>query len=116
MMALTTSARTKLASILSLLSSDHAGERDAAGLAAQRLLKQHNLTWEQALNPPPVERKLPELGTWRQTAARCLQQTGSLRAWEIGFLRDLPGFQRLSVKQRYVLNEIASRVLKDGAR
>ena len=35
----------------------------------------------------------------------------SLRAWERGFVADLPRFRRLSFKQRYILNEIASRIL-----
>ena len=34
--------------------------------------------------------------------------------WEPGFVRDLPGFPRLSTKQRYILKEIADRVLKRG--
>ena len=105
--------RRKLVGILGRLGSDHDGERAAAGLLASRLLRSAGLTWAQLLDPPALERKLPELGTWRQTAARCLEQAGSLRAWEVGFLRDLPGFRRLSVKQRCVLNEIANRVLKD---
>jgi hypothetical protein len=50
-------------------------------------------------------------GTWRTTVAECLSHPGSLRKWEIGFLQDLPEFHRISVKQRYVLQEIARRVL-----
>ncbi len=105
--------RTKLAKLLVLLGSSHAGERDAAALAANRFVQAHGLTWPQVLKPPAIEKALPELGTWRQTAARCLDRPGNLRPWEIGFLRDLPKFRRLSVKQRYVLKEIADRVL-DG--
>ncbi len=115
-MTLAAADRTRLASVLALLGSPHQGERDAAALAAARLVQKHGPTWHQVLEPPSVERKLPEMGTWRQTAAKCLAQAGSLRAWEIGFFRDLPGFHRLSAKQRYVLNEIANRVLKDGDR
>jgi hypothetical protein len=111
---LTAAERRKLIGILGRLGSDHDGERAAAGLLASRLLQSAGLTWSRLLEPA-VEHKLPELGTWRQTAARCLERSGSLRAWEIGFLRDLPGFRRLSVKQRYVLNEIAGRVLGDPA-
>ena len=99
--------------MLALLGSNHAGERDAAGLAAARFIGQRGLTWAKVLSPPAIEKKLPEMGTWRQTAAQCLERSGSLRPWEIAFLLDLPGFRRLSVKQRYVLNEIANRVLKD---
>jgi hypothetical protein len=112
---LSAASRTRLAKLLGMLGSDHSGERDSAGLAAHRLVQQAGLTWADVVSPPPGERELPELGTWRQTCRECLQQPGSLRAWELGFLRDLPRFKRLSVKQRYVLREIADRVLQRGA-
>lgn len=104
--------RTRLAKLLGLLGSDHPGERDNAAIAAARLVRARGLTWPQVLNPPAADKPLPELGTWRDTVAACLARPGSLRAWEVGFLRDLPQFRRLSVKQRYCLKEIADRVLK----
>ena len=107
--------RKKLAKVLALLASDQAGERDAAGQAASRMVSQAGLTWQQVMNPPAIEKALPELGVWRKTVAELLQHRGSLRTWEIGFLTDLPGFRRVSTKQRYVLKEIASRVLQRGA-
>jgi hypothetical protein len=107
--------RKKLAKLLGMLGSDHAGERDAAGLAAARLVQQHGITWQAVIEPPAIEKSLPELGTWRQTVAQCLERPGSLRAWEAGFLRDLPAFRRLSTKQRYCLKEIADRVLQREA-
>ena len=105
--------RVRLVKLLALLGSDHPGERDAAGLAAIRLIQQRGVSWEEVLSPRPLERKLPELGTWRQTVARILASGRWIRAWERSFLTDLPNFQRLSVKQRYVLTEIAKRVLGD---
>ena len=104
-------SRAKLAKLLALLGSDQEGERDAAGLAAHRLVVSAGLTWRNVLEPPPVAKQLPELGTWRETVNQCLAKPGSLRVWEPGFLRDLRGFRRLSVKQRYALKEIADRVL-----
>jgi hypothetical protein len=115
MNALPATSRTKLAKLLGMLGSDHAGERDAAALAAHRLVTAAGLTWKQVVTPPPIEKKLPDLGTWRATVAECLARPGSLRPWEAKFLQDLPGFRRLSVKQRYVLKEIADRVLKREA-
>jgi hypothetical protein len=111
MTTLTAVMRTKLAKMLGMLGSDHPGERDAAGLAAHRLITQAGMTWTQVLRAPPVERRLPELGTWRGTVRECLARPSALRPWELGFLRDLTGFRRLSVKQRYCLKEIADRVL-----
>ena len=115
MSALPAPARAKLAKALALLGSDHSAERDAAGLAAHRIVTGSGLSWRQVIEPAPVEKKLPELGTWRQTVADCLARPGSLRVWEAGFLRDLPGFRRISVKQRYCLKTIADRVLNRGA-
>ena len=103
--------RQKLAKLLGLTGSDHDGERAAAALAAHRLVTKIGLTWNQVLDPPPAEHRLPELGTWRKTVAELLQHPGSLRAWEAKFLADLPNFRRISVKQRYCLKEIADRVL-----
>ncbi len=107
--------RKKLAKLLGMLGSDHAGERDSAGLAAVRLMRQSGLSWQQILSPPPPEHPIPERGTWRETVRQCLARPGSLRPWEVGFLRDLPQFRRLSTKQRYCLKEIADRVLKREA-
>ncbi len=114
MSALAQSDRTKLMKLLALLGSDHPGERDAAGLAAHRLLQKRGLAWEEVLNPRPVERRLPEFGTWRTTCARLMENPRVLRPWERNFVADLPNFPRISVKQRYVLNEIAKRVLGEG--
>jgi hypothetical protein len=46
-------SRTRLAKLLALLGSDHAGERDAAEQAANRLVLKSGLTWEQVLDAPP---------------------------------------------------------------
>ncbi len=112
--ALPKADRAKLGKLLSLLGSDHAGERDAAALAAHRLVVQRGLTWRQVVEPPVVEKVLPMLGTWRATVAKLLERPHQLRPWERSFLTDLPAFRRLSTKQRYVLKEIADRVLPPG--
>ena len=110
MTPLPTLERTRLAKLLSLLGSDKAGERDAAGLAAHRLLQRHQLTWADLLARPPVKRE-PFIGTWRTTCAELAARRGLLRPWERKFVEDLPAFPRLSSKQRYVLKAIAERVL-----
>jgi hypothetical protein len=83
---------------------------DAAALAAHRIVSKSGLTWHRVLERPVIEKRAPELG-WRETCAACLARPGSLRPWEIAFLRDLPAFRRPSVKQRCILREIADRVL-----
>jgi len=102
--------RSRLVKLLGLLGSDHAGERDAAGLAAHRLLQRLGLSWGDLLSRPR-EHKEPLQSVWRTTCADLLKHPGKLRPWERKFVADLPNFRRLSPKQRYCLAEIAERVL-----
>jgi hypothetical protein len=115
MTALAQSDRTRLVKMLAMLGSDHPGERDAAGLAAHRLLQKRGLTWDDVMSPRPAERRPPEFGVWRTTCVRLMENPLALRAWERTFVSDLPKFPRISTKQRYVLGEIAKRVLGDRA-
>lgn len=105
--------RTKLEKVLPLLGSDHAGERDAAALAASRILKAAGLSWDELLcrGPAPEEHREPLLGVWRQTCAELAKRPGDLRVWEKRFASDLPAFRRITSKQRYILASIADRVL-----
>jgi hypothetical protein len=80
--------REKRAKLLALLGSNQAGERDAAGIAAHRLIQRSGLSWTQVLRPPPIEAKL-QLGTWRQTCRELLvEHPHELRPWKVGFIRD----------------------------
>lgn len=47
--------RRRLAGILGMLGSEHAGERASAALHAEAFRKQHGLTWAELLASPPVE-------------------------------------------------------------
>jgi hypothetical protein len=124
---LTPAELDRLRNICARLGSDFDGERAAAGLLATRLLKDKGLSWCDVVMPTPpapyrpatehtTRRDLP----WRQTVRDLLAQPGSLRAWEKNeFLPSLLGFQKLSPKQRNVLDQIAARVLggpRDGHR
>jgi hypothetical protein len=108
--ALPATDRAKLAKLLALLGSTHPGERDAAGLAAHRLVQRCGMGWQQVLRPAPVHREPLQL-EWRQTCANLMAHQGGLRPWERKFVADLPNFHRISSKQRYILVEIADRVL-----
>jgi hypothetical protein len=104
--------RARLAKVLPLLGSDKAGERDAAALAATRILKAARLSWDDLLRrPEPTEHREPLLGTWRTTCVALQKRQDSVRTWERKFVADLPRFLRISSKQRYILAEIADRVL-----
>ena len=109
--ALPAATRTKLARVLALLGSDKSGERDAARLVAHRLLVQAGITWGELLAPPAVKREL-QFSSWRATCAELAKRPGDLRPWERKFINDLAALPRISTKQRYVLHEIAQRVLR----
>lgn len=51
---MTDADRQRLAAILGMLGSDHAGERAAAALQAEAFRRKHRLTWEELLALPPT--------------------------------------------------------------
>ena len=107
---------TRLAKLLGLLGSAHAGERDAAGLAAHRLLRDRGLTWGDIIgHAPPVASGQGWEHAWREMVNNCLSCPGSLRVWEGDFLRSLRAFPRISPKQRTILVEIYERVCARAA-
>ena len=114
MTALTSADRLRLCKLLGMLGSDHAGERDAAGLAAHQLIKKRGMTWRDALVREAPKRE-PLYSTWRTACADLMKRPGGLRPWERKFVADLPAFPRISTKQRYVLFEIVGRVMKREA-
>jgi hypothetical protein len=63
----------------------------------------------------PDRNRAPEIGRWHATVQMCLSHPSALRLWESSFLRDLPGFERIYIKQRYVLKAISDRVLGGAA-
>jgi hypothetical protein len=97
--------------VLALLASDMPGERDAVVCAATHLLDRRELSWRDLLARPTAPTRGPLNSKWRVTCAELAMRPGALRAWERCFVGYLPAFPRLSSKQRYILAEIASRVL-----
>jgi hypothetical protein len=121
--ALAEADRTRLAQILGLLGSDFAGERDAAGQAAHRLVRSAGLTWHDVLTPapPPPEHDHrgdpdadPLCGNWRATATACTRFPHLLSPWELHFLGGLQRFPRLSAKQGAILVRIVTRLRAAG--
>jgi hypothetical protein len=109
--ALPAAERDKLGKVLALLDSSSDGERDAAICMATKILARHGLRWSEVLNLQPPPKREPLHSTWRTTCHRLQERAGYLRPWEKRFVSDLPHFSRISTKQRYLLKEIADRVL-----
>jgi hypothetical protein len=118
MTTLAASDRERLARLLGMLGSDHAGERDNAARAAHRLVQQHGITWFDVVvtyQPPDRDDAADPLGAeWRRTAAACSRYPHLLNRWETDFLVGLPRFPRLSTKQRSALLKIAVRLRACG--
>jgi hypothetical protein len=114
MTALNTAARARLVKSLALLASPVDGEKLAAAEAACRIIAAAGLTWGDLIRSAEVRRE-PLYTTWRATCGELIKRPGDLRAWERKFIVDLPNFPRISTRQRYVLNEIAQRVLGRNA-
>ncbi len=102
---------SRLGKICGLFSSDHVGERAEAARRADAIVKAAGLTWPDLLLTPARAHREPQRGIWRTTCAELQKRPGDLRTWERAFVADLPKFSRISTKQRYILDEIARRVL-----
>jgi hypothetical protein len=103
-LALTAADRDRLAAILGLLGSDHAGERDAAALAASRFLRSRGLTWPDVIGaappaqPPPLRDPLQEVlrdwpARWRDAVRMCRRADASLSPKNRAFLSTIAGYE-----------------------
>ena len=99
--------RAKLAKLLGLLGSESPGVRDAAGLAAHRMISTAGMSWSEILYGPPPP---PKPVGWRETVDMCLREADRLTDWEFDFLSSLNRWDQLSPKQQMCLDKIAARV------
>jgi hypothetical protein len=114
--------REKLAKLLGLLGSAHQGERDAAGLAAHRLVKASGVKWCDVVCIPqtaPAGRSQHATdpfggGDWRSIAVACGRYPYLLNKWEHEFLSGLPRVPRLSAKQSATFTGIVTRLRTAG--
>ena len=123
---LTAADRERLAKILSLLSSDRAGEVVAAGAAATRLIRERGVGWADIIAPAPVAPRptwssagqsrssWTTPSAWRDTARYCLCYPQMLTDWEATFLDGLLSRPSLSAKQVAILDGIAAKVTGAG--
>ena len=111
--------RRRLALVVALFASPHAGERIAALEAAGRLLAAGGVSWrdliERAAKPTTTtddDEDLGEpIGPHRVVAADLLRRfSGRLTPWERTFLGGLRAFHKLTPKQRGVLDNIRRKV------
>ena len=91
---LTPETADRLAKLLGMLGSVHPGERAAAALKADELLKREGLRWSDVIQPrepvaiePDCEPE-PE-PDWRAMLRACMARTAMLSARELQFIRTL---------------------------
>ena len=88
---LTTAERQRLARILGMVGSEHAGERAAAGLKAEEFRKKHGLTWAEMLAQPPLRPEPPPRDTAKEAAEPPAAAHRDPRAYDPAW--DQPGLQ-----------------------
>ena len=120
--------RSKLAAVLGLLGSPHQGERDAAALAADRLVRGRGLDWADVLGsvePPGARRFAPPpspptyygpVADHLGNLATCGQRPDLLTGWEKAFVAGLAQRRTVSPRQREILAEMAAKVRSAGPR
>jgi hypothetical protein len=107
--------RRKLASVLGMLGSDFAGERDAAAQLATRIVRGAGVQWEDLIaGPRPGPRHDPPPDGWRKVAQRCAAYPEWLSDWERGFVAGLARWRCLSARQAAALDRIALRLRSRG--
>ena len=80
---MTSADRAKLARILGMLGSEHAGERASAALQAEAFRKRHGMTWEDMLASRPVEVVAEPEPVW--TPPEPPVASARTGGWPIGF-------------------------------
>jgi hypothetical protein len=108
MMALDPPARRRILAALALAERPGSdGERAAAEAAIGRLVVTHADAIRRLLGD--AEPEADAIG-WRDLAAKCLRRHQEITDWELGFVRNLLDFRRISPKQHARLIEIAARL------
>ena|SRR5215211_6431774 len=108
-------AQVRLVKLCGMLGSEHDGERAAAAMKADQLLREHGLRWSDAIRLTPHKpTHAPEpdddVGDWRAVCRACQRHAARLSDWELGFLRSLETFAEPSAKQLSCLDRIARKV------
>jgi len=105
--------KIRLAQLVRLLSSPVDGEVVAAARALTRTLAAHKLTIHDLatlVEGGTVSRAVAPVEHWRDKLDACLQRTGGLTDWDLGFLYSIGRRNRLTPKQERCLNDIWERV------
>ena len=104
---------TRLAKLLGMCGSDHAGERAAAALQADKLVRSAGLTWFDVV-APATGFESPLQHDVQQEIDAALANLEALTQWERGFIYSVRRLKKLSPKQRALLTELAAKARAYG--
>ena len=121
-MALPPAALDRFVKLCGYLGSDNEHERSAAAAKATALLREHQMTWEQAIKMQPsvpqvvFVRKCFEYDEhdWREIAASAAEHPQLLSEWERKFIVSLSRQRQLSPRQHEILEKVASWLWHKG--
>ena len=115
----------RLVKLLGMLGSNHDGERAAAALKANALVREHGLVWSDVIpaTPEPRSYQQEHTGRWNNNATEnqdwrtmrdyCAQRSSLLRSREQEFIDDIEDWRgALTEKQSAWLIAIYTRVKK----
>ena len=96
----------RLAKLLGMLGSAHAGERATAGLKADQLVRSLNLTWQEIILAKSIAKPTAKIADTESKLGTVLACTEPLTDWERRFVRSINGQRSLSLKQRDTLDRL----------
>jgi hypothetical protein len=112
----------RLRKLCGMLGSDHDGERAAAALAADKLVRGLGLTWHQVIAPPIVPDHSPRVRSWRADDSDWCRMAQFCHAWrwslsqrEREFVESVRTWRNPTDKQRDWLLDIYARLHERGA-
>jgi hypothetical protein len=100
----------RLAKVLGLLGSSHAGERSSAALKAEEIRKSLGTTWGELLFERPKHHYSVWVDTLDGKLGLVMGSPECLNDWEKKFVASINGKRRLTLKQRDSLDRIVTKV------
>jgi hypothetical protein len=105
----------RLAKICGRLGSVHDGERAAAALKADQLVRGLGLTWREVLAPRSNLLTAPEAQSLPAKIELLRRHLPMLTEWERGFVVSLARFRRFSPKQVAVIDRLTANIERRAA-
>jgi hypothetical protein len=106
----------RLVKLLGMLGSNHDGERAAAALKANALVREHGLVWSDVIPTAEQKPEPADRGDWRVMRDYCAQRSSLLRSREQEFIDHIDSWRgALTPKQHDWLIAIYARVKKLAA-